>query len=119
MDEQQKKCIECRECCEYVEFPVTMLSDDAVEYYVIRGTPCLVDGEGVLMCRVYQPCQHLTDTGCAVYDQVRPNVCTVFVCDEKSAERKANRDKAFAEGAQRLKALVNNRRKERGLPEFP
>lgn len=83
MTEQQKKCVECRECCEYVEFPVTMLSVDVMDYFIFRGNQFYVDKGGALMIRVKNPCKYLTEAGCSIYGDDRPLICRTYLCEVK------------------------------------
>ena len=67
--EQQEKCLACRECCEYVEIPTTMLSMEVVEYWYVRGEQFYINPtSGVFSVRIYKPCVHLKEDGCAIYD---------------------------------------------------
>lgn len=77
--EQQQKCMECRECCEWVHYPVTMLSAEVMEYFIFRGEQFYIDEGGVMIFYVHKPCQHLTVSGCDIYD-TRPATCQQYMC---------------------------------------
>ena len=91
--EQQEKCLACRECCEYVEIPTTMLSMEVVEYWYVRGEQFYINPtSGVFSVRIYKPCVHLKEDGCAIYDN-RPEICQNFMCaygDDRVLEGKEN-----------------------------
>ena len=104
--DQQKKCMACRECCEYVEYPVTMLSAEVIEYFHFRGERMYLNPKnGVLSIRVYKPCQHLGPDGCMIYG-ARPGTCRVFMCDEKDNTIKAHKEKACDETGAMIEAMI-------------
>ncbi|MDY6827237.1 MAG: YkgJ family cysteine cluster protein [Bacillota bacterium] len=95
--DQQKACLECRECCQYVEVPTTMLSMEVVEYWLTRGDQFYINPKSGAMCfRFYKPCQHLTETGCAIYEN-RPKICRDFMCAYKNKETKDGKERICAE----------------------
>jgi len=92
--EQQGNCLTCQECCSYVEYPVTMLSIEVLEYFLFRGENFILDDKnGVLSIRVYKPCVHLTKKGCDIYE-TRPETCRVFMCSYKDESIKEAKDAA-------------------------
>jgi len=112
LDEQQKKCLECRECCEYVEFPVTMLNMDVIEYFLLRGEQMYINpNNGVLMVRCYHPCVHLTDKGCDIYEN-RPITCRAFMCNERDKSVKEHKEELCRKSMEDIQRAINDYRKK-------
>ena len=108
LDEQQEKCLQCRECCEYVEFPVTMLSMEVIEYFIFRGEQMYIDpNTGVLMIRSYHPCVHLTDSGCSIYDK-RPSACRAYMCNEKDKSVKDHKEELCRISMENIKQALKD-----------
>ena len=105
--DQQKKCLKCRECCEYVEYPVTMLSTEAIEYFIFRGEQMYIDPAGVLMVRQHKPCKYLTEAGCSIYEN-RPEACREFMCEYKDTRIKAAKLLAIQTTMEQLKQSIDN-----------
>ena len=105
LTEKQKKCIECCECCEYVEIPYTMFNLDTLEYFITRGTEFWLANNGAIQVRIHQPCIHLTDHGCNIYDN-RPTTCRLYMCDVGDKSIKDTKAKHCAEGAEFIKNKI-------------
>ncbi len=117
LTEQQQKCLDCRECCEYVEYPITMLSTDVVEYFLIRGDQFYINSAGVLFIRKHSPCQHLSETGgCLVYNE-RSFTCRDFMCDEKDKRVKEVKDAACKKCLAEVKIVIENHNKKKAEEE--
>lgn len=110
---QSDKCRACQECCQYVEFPVTMLSLEVVEYFIFRGEQAHIDPKnGVMSIRIYKPCHHLTEQGCGIYED-RPETCRLYMCDIKDASIKELKSAMFKEGTRLiLQAIQANKNKK-------
>jgi len=113
LTDQQQKCLECYECCEYVEFPVTMLSMEIIEYFLFRGNKFYMENGGAIMMRVKDPCQHLNQDGtCKIYDD-RPETCRRFMCAEKDKSIRKNKEQACESYTARVRELVEKEREKR------
>jgi len=112
LTEQQIKCLDCRECCEYVELPVTMISIEILEYFIMRGQKFYIDDTGVLMVRLHDPCKHLSQDGrCKDYDK-RPYTCREYMCDEKDSRIKKSKADACQQCLVDVAATIEKYRKE-------
>ena len=89
---QQEKCIACQDCCEYVEIPSSMMNKNILEFYLTRGTKFYIDPSGLFMFRFNDPCQHLTEEGCDIYD-TRPVACSSYVCTVGNKDIKEQKNK--------------------------
>jgi len=92
--DQQSKCLECNECCEFIEIPTTMFNNSVMEYYLARGTQFVINPAGILMIRIHEPCVFLqSDGSCEIYDN-RPEVCRTYMCavGDKSMKEKKDAD---------------------------
>ena len=106
--EQQEKCLACRECCEYVEIPTTMLSMEVVEYWYVRGEQFYINpASGVFNIRLFKPCQHLTEKGCAIYDN-RPDICRRFVCSYGDDRIKQGKENVCADTMEHIRKSIEN-----------
>lgn len=114
LTEQQQKCLECQECCEYVEYPITMLGPEVVEYFMMRGDTFYIDTAGVLMNRVLKPCINLLKKGgCGIYDK-RPHTCKVYMCSEKDNRVKQVKDAACQKCLSEVRVIIEaHNKKER------
>ena len=112
LTEQQVKCKACRECCEYIEIPTTMLSIEVVEYYLVRGEQFYINPDnGVFNVRIYKPCIHLTKDGCGIYDK-RPPICREFMCPYKSDEVKKGKERICAETMEMVRQRIEKFKEE-------
>lgn len=114
LTEQQQKCKDCRECCEYVEFPVTMLSMEVVEYFRFRGNRFYLEKGGALMVRVHDPCRHLTPAGCAIYDD-RPDTCRKYMCEYGDKRIKTARDETVSRYMDEIDKVIIKWRAEKEI----
>ena len=106
--EQQKNCIECRECCEYIEIPTTMLSLEVVDFWIERGEQFYINpASGVLHVRFYKPCRHLTENGCAIYDN-RPMMCSAYICNHKDKSVKVAKEQLCESSMATVRQAVEN-----------
>lgn len=113
VSDQQRKCMECRECCEYVEYPVTMLSIEVLEFFAWRAKEphFYIDKDGAMMFRVHDPCKHLTENGCSIYEN-RPTTCRVYMCEYGDKSVKEVKKKACEDTMKMVVALVEKHRRE-------
>jgi len=111
--DQQAKCRECQECCKHLEIPVTMLSLEVVEYFIMRGDKLHINPKnGVMSLRTFKPCQHLTKDGCGIYDS-RPWTCQTYICEIKDKSIWDIKEKMFEEGTKNvLKSIQQHREKQ-------
>jgi len=105
----EEKCLECRECCEYVEVPYTMYDNDTMEFFITRGTQIFIQNNGVAMVRFHQPCVHITEKGCDIYEN-RPEVCKRYACVIGDKGIIAMKEKNCAESAERIMKLIKQSR---------
>lgn len=109
---QSEKCMECRECCEYVEFPVTAMSIEVLEYFLFRGEQMYIDPvSGFLMIRQHKPCVHLTDAGCSVYDK-RPDGCRLYMCAYKDSSIKQAKLEICQDSMAKIQEAIDKHKEE-------
>lgn len=111
MTEQQEKCKACRECCEYVEVPTSMLDLNALEYWILRGEKFYITSDGVLHVRFYKPCDHLKEDGCDIYD-TRPYTCRIYMCHQKDSSVKALKERYCENSMSKTQDVIDKYRKE-------
>ncbi len=117
LTEQQQKCLDCRECCEYVEYPVTMLRPEVIEYFMMRGDQFYIDNAGVLMIRKTDPCINLLEPGgCGIYDD-RPHTCREYMCPEKDKRVKDVKNAACKKCLAEVKIVIENHNKKKAEEE--
>jgi Fe-S-cluster containining protein len=76
LDEMEKICIACQECCKWLTFILTEPSEDLLNAYKVRN--CIskpIDGRWHIM--VPNVCSHLKEAGCDIYAD-RPKVCREY-----------------------------------------
>ena len=112
--EQQVKCMECRDCCEYVEFPVTMLSNEVLDYFLVRGESFYIEpASGVLYIRVFKPCQHLGPKGCEIYDTRTLWTCESYMCNHKDKSVKIDKQKLCDATMAHIRHVIDMHKKEK------
>jgi len=111
LTDQQKTCIKCAECCEYVEFPVTMLNVEVIDYFMNRGNQFYINEAGVTMFRLYDPCVHLKDGLCDIYD-TRPTTCRSFMCKVKDKTIKDIKDQACKDCMGKVRTIIEQQKKQ-------
>jgi len=118
MTDQQRKCLECRQCCEYLQVPVTMLSMEVIDFFLFRGEQMFINSNnGVLTLRIYKPCQYLTENGCSIYEN-RPEICRNFMCEAGDKSIKDLKEQMCAESmAQIRQAIKDFKEKQSGDQE--
>ncbi|NLI30459.1 MAG: YkgJ family cysteine cluster protein [Nitrospiraceae bacterium] len=79
---KQRLCIACRKCCQ--ELGVFTLNafyedppEDVIHFYQTRGCSITPHESGLLYLSIKMPCPHLTDDGCAIYED-RPQICRKY-----------------------------------------
>ena len=105
LTEQQKVCVACNECCQWVEIPYTMFDLDAMEFWLMRKIPFHIRDNGVVMFRIHAPCPHSTKNGCEIYDN-RPTRCTTYMCETRDSSYVKLRNEACAKSAQFVQEQV-------------
>lgn len=113
LTEQQEKCMECHECCEYIEIPTSMIGGlEVLEYWMVHGKKFYIsDLDGALHIRFYAPCQHLKDGKCSIYEN-RPWTCRQYMCSQKDKSIKEIKEQACKETMAKVKELIAKHRKE-------
>jgi Fe-S-cluster containining protein len=84
IDEKQRLCLECLECCHYLEFGINLprwIDYGAIShFYETRGCKTKLVSKGKLrevFILVPYRCPHLSPTGCLIYKD-RPEVCRKY-----------------------------------------
>jgi len=112
--EQQEKCMECRECCEYVEVPTSLIDVAVLEHWYMRGTRFYISNkDGLCHVRFYQPCVHLKENGCDIYEN-RPYVCKKYMCEFKCDEIKSAKDKACDHSMEMVMTVIREQKELAG-----
>jgi len=78
MDEKQKLCLSCLECCKTLATPFDYyrLSDEDIKFYKMRGAQFFTTNKGPFMVLNFS-CPHLTENGCSIYEE-RPRICKEY-----------------------------------------
>jgi len=78
MDEKQKLCLSCMECCKTIAIPFDYfkLSDEDFKFYKLRGAKFVTIEQGPFMI-LDLPCPHLTSEGCSIYKE-RLRICREY-----------------------------------------
>ena len=85
MDEKQRLCLECMECCKVTGIPLGYVSDDRLkewrEFYETRDARIILDLRYSSICYLMVlpiRCKYLDDEkGCTIYPK-RPMTCRLF-----------------------------------------
>ncbi len=75
--ERSRLCIECQWCCKYMIVPMPHVNKQLFEIYRAWGAKIRKE-HGAYYAVIPFPCQHITDSGCAIYDK-RPFICKQFI----------------------------------------
>lgn len=106
MDDLSYFCKKCQACCKYIEIPTPLPWDDETfrDYLTTRNFEIKKGDVGNIEVVIYQPCSHLTESGCDVYED-RPSVCRMTngleACASKCAWSVLNPAKVY-------EVLLNN-----------
>ena len=77
-EEKSKLCLQCLECCKWLGVPTSLNLNFPPnrEFYATRGARFSEFGKDQMVV-VQSTCQHLTPTGCAIYE-TRPLACRFY-----------------------------------------
>lgn len=105
LTDKQKKCMACRECCEYVEVPYTMFNYDTMEYFLNRGTQFWIATNGAVQVRFHEPCVHISEAGCDMYED-RPTTCRTYMCNVGDKSIREINDEECAKAADLIRDKI-------------
>ncbi len=81
MNEFERICVECQECCKWLTFVLDVPDREYfTEVYEARGCEVTKDkvGDNRIIVKVPQVCQHLVEgVGCTIYEK-RPRFCRAY-----------------------------------------
>lgn len=111
--EQQKKCMECLECCQFIEIPTSMIGGlEVMEYWLAHGEKFYIsDVDGALHLRFYSPCQHLKEGRCSIYEN-RPWTCRQYMCAQKDKSIIKIKEQACKESMEKVQEAIDKYRRE-------
>lgn len=78
-NKKEELCLKCLKCCKELWIHTAFANDciGAIEFFKARGMDVQKSDRGILVIKLKSPCQHLTDKGCAIYEN-RPYVCKLY-----------------------------------------
>ena len=95
LNEKNKLCLECLECCKKVSLPIIVPENFDInknfylfeEWAAVREIEIIETVDNIIWMAVPYPCQHLTENGCKIYDY-RPIICRMYDARKDPAARK-------------------------------
>jgi Fe-S-cluster containining protein len=83
---------------------------EVVEYWYVRGEQFYINpASGVFNIRLFKPCQHLTEKGCAIYgSDDRPEICQRFMCTNGDDTVKQHKENICADTMEHVRKSIEN-----------